>query len=283
MKMMLRTLELVIAYTLVNVLPACNETLPRSTKVHDVRASNQGEVSAAPNARQIAADVHRTAGDKHRVAEQWQQAAEEYGKSLDADPTQDKIWEMKAYCHDKAGDTNATVATLMKFAETKTNPATKAKLIRHCAYLWNQKGNLEKAEVYYLDATKVLATDDESYMWLAEIHMVKGGAKDMKADAIPDELAKAYDYCSKVVQIKPNATAAYINQRLILLKLQAHYKKQRDAAETEINALKTSKDKAKQAEAKAKFDTIQATIDDNQKKQDAVTAQLVDVMKSAPN
>ena len=227
------------------------------------------------------AKIHLAAGDKHRVASEWKEAAAEYGKSLEADPKQDKLWETKAYCHQQAGDTEGAVATLMKWAEGKTDAAEKAKLIRFCADLWKQKPDIDKAEQAYLEAVKVLPTDDESYSWLAEIHAQRGGAKDIKAQAVPAELDKAYEYYSKVVSLKPEVPNAYVNQRVVLYKYLAHYKTEKEAAEAAVKELEKDKkvEKEKLAEAQAKVEKIQASIDEKQKTLDGVSAKLAEITK----
>jgi tetratricopeptide (TPR) repeat protein len=251
MKMYVKALGLVGALALTAGLAACKEEPPSPAK------------------------VHLMAGDKHRVASAWKEAAEEYGKSLEADPKQEKVWETKAYCHQQAGDTEGAVATLMKWSETKTDPAEKAKLIRFCADLWKQNSNLEKAEAAYLEAVKALPTDDESYTWLAEIYATRGGARDMKAAPAPAALEKALEYYDKVVAIKPDNPNTYVNQRVIMYKYIEHYKKQKTDAEAEAQTFEKSKDKdakEKMEAAKAKAEKAQAAIDETQKKIDATTA-----------
>ena len=255
MKTYVKALGLVGALALVTALPACKEEPPSPAK------------------------MHLTAGDKHRVANEWKEAAEEYGKSLEADPKQEKVWETKAYSHQQAGDTEAAVATLMKWAETKSDAAEKAKLIRFAADLWRQKPNMEKAEATYLEAIKVLPTDDESYSWLGEMHAQKGGARDVKLPAVPAELDKAYEYYEKVAGIKPDKPDAYINQRVILSKYLAYYKKQKDDAEAEAKTLEKDKDKA--AEATARAEKAKTALDDTQKKLEAVTVKLTEANKKA--
>ncbi len=258
MKTYVKALGLVGAFALVTALSACKEEPPSPAK------------------------MHLQAGDKHRVADAWKEAADEYGKSLEADPKQEKVWETKAYCHQQAGDTAGAVATLMKWAETKTDAVEKAKLIRFGAELWRQKPDMEKAEAAYLDAIKVLPNDDESYTWLAEIHAQKGGARDMKLPAVPAELDKAYEYYEKVVAIKPDKPEGYVNQRVVLFKLLTFYKQQKEDAEALAKALEKDKDKEKAAAAVASAEKAKTVMDDTQKKLDAVTVKLTEVNKKNP-
>ncbi len=255
-----KALGLVGAFALVTALPACKEEPPSPAK------------------------AHLMAGDKHRVANEWKEAAEEYGKSLEADPKQEKVWETKAYSHQQAGDTEGAVDTLMKWAATKTEPAEKAKLIRFGADLWRQKPNFEKAEAVYLEALKVLPTDDESMAWIGEMHAQRGGARDMKAPAVPAELDKAYEYYEKIVAVKPDKPDAYFNMRVVLTKFLAHYKKQKEEAEVALKVLEKDKekDKDKLAEAQAKIDKAQASIDETTKKIEGVGAKLTELQKKNP-
>lgn len=258
MKTYVKALGIWGAIALMTALPACKDPPPSPAK------------------------MHLTAGDKHRVASEWKEAAEEYGKSLEADPKQEKVWETKAYCHQQAGDTEAAVATLMKWAETKTEAAEKAKLIRFGADLWRQKPNMEKAEAAYLEALKVLPTDTESLSWLGEMHSQKGGARDGKAPAVPAELDKAYGYYEKVAGITPDKPDPYINQRVILTKLKAYHAKEQTDAEALAKSLEKEKDaKDKIAEATAKAEKSKAAVEETQKKIEEVTAKLVEANKKA--
>lgn len=258
MKTYVKALGMWGAIALMAALPACKEEPPSPAK------------------------VHLTAGDKHRVASEWKEAAEEYGKSLEADPKQEKVWETKAYCHQQAGDTEAAVATLMKWAESKADAAEKAKLIRFGADLWRQKPNMEKAEAAYLEALKVLPTDTESLSWLGEMYSQKGGARDGKAPAVPADLEKGYEYYEKYAAISPDKPDPYINQRVILTKLKAYHAKEQADAEALAKSLEKEKDaKDKLAEATAKAEKSKAAVEETQKKIEAVTAKLVEANKKA--
>ncbi len=238
--------------------------------------------AAAPGCKEeppTPAKIHLQNGDKHRVAKEWKQAAEEYGKSLEADPTQDKVWETKAYCHQQDGDMDATAATLVKMAESKKDPVEKAKLMRTVANLWMQKGDMKNAEASFLEAVKLLPTDDESLSWLGEIHSQRGGARDGKAPAVPDELDKALALYEKVAGLKPDAPAAYINQRVALTKLVGYQKKIKDEAEAEATA--AGKDKDKAAAATTRADAAKAKMEELQKRMETVTAKLIEANKKA--
>jgi tetratricopeptide (TPR) repeat protein len=210
-----------------------------------------------------------------------ERAAEEYGKSLEADPKQEKVWETKAYCHQQADDTEGAVATLMKWAETKPDAVEKAKLIRFGADLWKQKGNQEKSEAAYLDAIKVLPTDDESYSWLADMYAIRGGARDVKAAAVPANLDKAYAYYGKVGELKPDSPNAFVMQRVIMTKYVAYYQKQKEDAEAEAKVFEKDKDKDKAAEATARAEKAKTEMEAAQKKIEEATAKMTEANKKA--
>jgi len=253
-----KTWGLVGALALATALPACKEEPPSPAK------------------------LHVEAGDKHRIAKEWKQAAEEYGKSLEADPKQDKIWETKAYCHQQEQDMEGTVATLTKWAETKSEPAEKAKLHRSIAAMWMQKPDMAKAEASFLEAVKIHPTDDESLSWLGEIHSQRGGARDGKADAVPAELDKALEFYDKVAKIKPDKPETYINQRVIMSKYVKYHTKQQEAAEAEAKAFeKNKKEKDKVDEATARAEKHKAAIDEYKKKIEAATAKFTEAKKKA--
>jgi hypothetical protein len=189
------------------------------------------------------------------------------------------VWETKAYCHQQDQDTDGTVATLTKWAETKTDPAEKAKMHRSIAAIWMQKPNMEKAEASFLEAVKILPSDDESLSWLGEIHSQRGGARDGNAAAVPAELDIALEYYAKVEKAKPDKPETYINQRVIYTKYSAYHKKLKDEAEAEAKANEKDKDKA--AEATARAEKHAAAMDDFKKKTEAATAKFTEASKKA--
>ncbi len=226
------------------------------------------------------ATQHRERGDTHLANSEWQKAAEEYDQSLAADPKQEKTWEKKAYAHMQAGEMDKADAALLKTLDLKPDAAKKAEVYRNLAGMYMQKANSEKAEMYFLEAVKIDPKDDTSLGWLGEMHSQKGGARDMKAPAVPDELNKAIGWYDKMIAAKPELPTAYLNKRIAVNKLLDNEKQQKAAADME--AQNAAGDKDKEAEAKARAEKHQARMDELKKQFDELTVKLVEVQKNAP-
>jgi len=225
------------------------------------------------------AKIHLDKGDEFLADNKWKEAAEEYGKSVEADPKQEKTWEKKAYCHMMAGELEASEAAALKTMEFRPEPAKKAELYRTIANMYLNKGDRDHAEKSFNEAIKVDPSDDQSMSWIAEIWSQRGGARDMKAPAVPDALSKAIEWYDKVIALKPNDPAAYANKRIALGRLMETEKVAKDAAEKA--ATDAGKDKAKADEATAEAAKHAAKMDELKKTMDETTKKLVEANKAA--
>jgi tetratricopeptide (TPR) repeat protein len=234
------------------------------------------------------AAVHQKAGDQHYGKGEWKQAAEEYGRSLEVNPKQPKVWEKKAEAHRQDGNLAAAEEALVKTVDYKTDAAQKSEVYRSLANLYVQKSyaekgdaakaNDEKAEKLFSEAVKVDPKDDVSLSWLGEIYARRGGARDMKADAVPEQLNKAMEYYDKVIAIKPELPATYINKRIVVTKYKDKEMKLKQAAEEEA---KTNKDKDKAEAAKKEAEQHQARMDELQKQFEELTKKYTEAQKAA--
>ncbi len=225
------------------------------------------------------AQIHRDAANALLQDGKWNEAAQEYAKSLEADPKQEKMWERKAYCHMQAGALEDAEAALLKMLELKTEPAAKAEVYRNIAGMYMQKTVMDKAEKYFLEASKVDPKDAMSLQWLGEIYSQRGGARDMKAPAVPESLQKALDYYDKAIAINPNEPALYLNKRIVMGKYMEDARQKKVAAEQA--AVDAGADKEKAEAAKAEAAQHQAKMDEFKKQFEEMTKKLVEVQKAA--
>jgi tetratricopeptide (TPR) repeat protein len=226
------------------------------------------------------ATQHRERGDTHLANSEWQKAVEEYEKSIAADPKQEKTWEKIAWAHMQAGEMDKADAALLKTLDLKPDPSKKAEVYRNLAGMYMQKANSEKAEKYFLEAVNIDPKDDTSLGWLGEMYSQKGGARDMKAPAVPDHLNKAIEFYDKMIAAKPELPTAYLNKRIAVNKLLDNERQQKASADME--AQNAAGDKAKEAEAKARSEKHQARMDELKTQFDDLTKKLVEVQKNAP-
>lgn len=234
--------------------------------------------TTACNKEPDAATVHRQAGDEHFRKAEWKQAAEEYGLSVQANPKQEKVWEKKAVSHQNDGNLDEAAAAILKTIDFKPDATQKAELCRGLANAYLQKGDADKSEKYFNEALKYDPKDDAALSWLGEIAASRGGARDMKAEAVPAQLDKAMEYYDKVIAIKPALPTPYLNKRIVVAKYMEQARKLKDAAEQEA---KTNKDKDKAEAAKKEAEKQQARIDELKIKFDEFTKQFSDAQKAA--
>jgi len=225
-----------------------------------------------------AAVAHRQAGDQHITKAEWKQAADEYGLSLQANPKQEKVWEKKAYAHMQDGNMAEAETAILKTIDFKPDAAQKAEVCRNLASAYLQKNDADKAEKYFNEALKYDPKDDVAMSWLGEIYSGRGGARDMKAEAIPAHLDKAIEYYDKVSAIKPELPTPYLNKRIVVAKYMDKERKLKEAAEQEA---KTNKDKEKVEAAKKEAEQHQARIEELQKKFDEYTKKFSEAQKNA--
>jgi len=236
-------------------------------------------VPACKDAPPTPAQIHLEKGDELLVAEDFKGAAEEYGKSLEADPKQEKVWEKKAHCHMQAGDMDAAQEAILHTIEFKPDPAKKAEVYRSVAGIWMSKGDKDKAEKNFIEATKIDPNDDQSLSWLGELYSQKGGARDMKAPAVPEALEKSIEWYDKAIAVKPADPAAYVNKRIAIGKLMTHFTALKDAAEKA--AQEAGKDKEKADAQTAEAEKHKARVEELKKKLDETTQKLGEVNKAA--
>jgi tetratricopeptide (TPR) repeat protein len=212
-------------------------------------------------------EAHRLKGHELYKKEQWAQAAEEYRLSLQANPQQEKLWEKLAAAYMRAGDSQKAVEALLKTVDFKPDPQAKAEVYRNVAGMLIQGPKPFEAEQYFIAAVKLEPKDDGSLLWLAEMESTRGGARNMEAAPVQEHLDKAISYYDQTIAAKPEALLAYVNKRIVLLKLMNEAKKEKGSAEAVAAALRKEPERRKEAldraaEQQARIDELKAKVDE---------------------
>ena len=221
---------------------------------------------------------HRDKANEFANQSQWKQAAEEYGASLQADPSQGELWEQKAYAHLQLKEYDQVQAAMLTLADSRTDPPKKAAVYRNIGGMWVQQGMGDKAEPFFLKAAQIDPKDDQTLNWLAEIYAQRGGARAQAAPAKPEALDKALEYLDKVVALKPNETAGYVNKRIALMKYMEYDQAQKNDAQKDAAQ---EKDAARVKELQTKGDAAQAHLDKIKKQFDEVNQKIGELAKQA--
>ncbi|MET0594538.1 MAG: hypothetical protein ABW133_17690 [Polyangiaceae bacterium] len=217
------------------------------------------------------ATEHREKAINFSNESKWKEAIDEYALSLQADPKQEKLWEEKAYAHMQLQENAPFEEAMGKLAELKPDNVKKAEIYRNVGGVFIQKGLGDEAERNFMKAVALNPKDDQSLGWIAEIWAQRGGARAMGVPAKPEALDKALEYTDKVIALKPDETAGYINKRIALTKYIDFYMQQKMAADKDAIG---EKDKAKRAEFLAKGDAVMPMIDKYKKMLEDTSAKL---------
>ena len=224
------------------------------------------------------AEQHREKANEFANQSHWKEAAEEYGASLQADPSQGELWEQKAYAHLQLKQYDEVEKAMLKLADSRTDPPKKAAVYRNIGGMWVQQGMGDKAEPFFLKAAQIDPKDDQTLNWLAEIYAQRGGARAQAAPAKPEALDKALEYLDKVVALKPNETAGYVNKRIALMKYMEYDQAQKNDAQKDAAQ---EKDAARVKELQTKGDAAQAHLDKIKKQFDEVNQKIGELAKQA--
>lgn len=222
------------------------------------------------------ATEHREKAINFANQSQWKEAIEEYAQSLQADPKQEKLWEEKAYAHMQLQENEPFEQAMVKLAELKPDNVKKAEIYRNIGGVFVQKGLADEAEKNFMKAVALNPKDDQSMGWIAEIWAQRGGARAMGVPAKPEALDKALEYIDKVIALKPDETAGYINKRIALTKYLDYWQQQKASADKDAVA---EKDKEKRKEHLARGDAAMPNIEKYKKMLDETSKGLAEAAK----
>jgi tetratricopeptide (TPR) repeat protein len=236
------------------------------------------------------AKEHRVKGTNFLADKNYAEAVKEYEESLKIDPTQEKVWEKKAFAHLQAGQTDQAAEAGLKMVDFAKTPAEKGDAYRNVAAMYVKNGPLAKAEQYFQEALKLNPKDTDALSWIAEVHSQRGGARSMSAPAVPEELEKALKVYDQVIAINPDSANTYLNKRIVMAKYMEHEKSLRDAADQEAVLAGTPEKGQKKvsaealervAAAKASSAAHAARIDELQTQFNELTKQFGEATKRA--
>ena len=204
------------------------------------------------------AAVHRALGNEYARKAEWAAAATEYGLSLQANPRDRKVWELKANAHLRLGQFREAAESLAKPAEYTSDPSAKAESYRLVAGMYVEQREFETAEKAFAEALKFDPRDENSLSWLGEIASARGGARSMSDPPDPVWLMKAISYYERVIALNPENLFAYVNKRIALTKYMVLEEQERALAEKLIQLGR--KDPSKVAAAQTRLTESTARI-----------------------
>jgi tetratricopeptide (TPR) repeat protein len=217
------------------------------------------------------AAVHRALGNDAARKGDWKAAATEYGLSLEANPRDPKVWQLKANAHMKLDQLSEAAECLAKPAEYTSDPAAKAEAYRLVASMYVDHAQFAEAEKAFGQALKFNPNDELALQWLAELASVRGGARKMTDPADPTWLKQAITYYDQVIKVNPENLFAYANKRVALSKYMEFKQKEKAQAERLIqlehkDAARVAAARTQVAESSTLIEGFQKEIDELSKK-----------------
>ncbi len=222
------------------------------------------------------AAVHRALGNDAARKADWATAATEYGLSLQANPKDKKVWELKANAHIRLNQVREAAECLKKPAEYTSDPAAKAESYRLVAAMYVEQREFADAENAFAEAVKFDPKDEDSLSWLGEIASARGGARSMSDRPDPVMLMKAIGYYEKVIALNPENLFAYVNKRIALTKYMVIEEQEKALAEKLIQLER--KNPAKVAAAQTRLTESAARIDGYNKEIEVLSKKIKELV-----
>jgi hypothetical protein len=216
--------------------------------------------------------THREAADELLRQSDFAGAAAEYVQSLAADPRQEKLWEKLAYCRAKTGEKRLAAEALVKVAELRPEDARKAEAYRNAAGIFLQgtdRAERAEAERYLVEAVRLEPRDDASLTWLGALAAERGGAQPEGGTVVPAELDKAIGWYAKLIALRPEANAPYLNRRVVLVRYLSYL-----ADERRLEAKRLRKGGAEAADAAERIARLDAKAAELQRLLDETNQRL---------
>jgi len=218
------------------------------------------------------AAAHRALGNEYARKDDWAAAAREYGLSLQSNPNDRKVWELKANAHLKLGQLREAGESLAKPAEYTSDPNAKAEAYRLVASMYVEHSEFAEAEKAFNEVLKFDPRDELSLSWLGEFASTRGGARLATAPADPVWLTKAIAYYDKVIAVNPENFFAYVNKRIAINKYIMFEQQEKAQAERLIQLER--RDASKAAAARTRLTESTARIEDFQKTSDELSKKI---------
>jgi len=207
--------------------------------------------------------LHRALGNEYARKADWAAAAREYGLSLQANPHERKVWELKANAHLRLGQLRQAAESLAKPAEYTSDPIAKAEAHRLVASIYVEHREFDEAEKAFAEAFKFDARDELTLSWLGEFASARGGARSMRDPPDPVWLMKAIAYYDQAISLNPNNIFTYVNKRIAINKYIVFEQQEKALAERLMQLER--RDASKVAAALTRLTESTARIEDCEK------------------
>ncbi len=207
--------------------------------------------------------LHRALGNEYASKDDWAAAASEYGLSLQANPHERKVWELKANAHLKLGQVRQAAESLAKSAEYTSDPSAKAEAYRLAASVYIEHGDIDQAEKAFAEAFKFEPRDELTLSWLGEIASARGGARSPTDPPDPAWLTKAIAYYDQAIALNPDNLFSYVNKRIAIKKCIVFEQQEKALADRLINLER--KDASKVTAARTRLTETTARIENFEK------------------
>ena len=222
------------------------------------------------------AAVHRALGNEYARKAEWAAAASEYGLSLQANPHDRKVWELKANAHLRLGQLREAAESLTKPAELTSDPSAKAEAYRLVASMYVENKELDEAEKAFAQAFKFDPRDELSLSWLGEFASARGGARSMADPPDTVWLAKAIAYYDRVIALNPDNLFAYVNKRIAITKYIVFEEQEKALADRLVTLER--RDAVKVAAARTRLTEATARIDEFQKENEKLSKKIKELV-----
>jgi len=215
--------------------------------------------------------LHRALGNEYARKADWAAAAREYGLSLQANPHDRKVWELKANAHLRLGQLRQAAESLGTQAEYTSDPIAKAEAYRLVASMYVEHREFGEAEKAFAEALKFDPRDELSLSWLGEFASVRGGARSAKDPPDPAWLTKAIAYYDQAILVNPNNLFTYVNKRVAINKYIVFEQQEKALADRLLqlerrNASKVAAARTRLTESTARIEDFEKEIEELSKK-----------------
>ena len=162
--------------------------------------------------------LHRTLGNDYASNGDWAAAAKEYGLSLQANPREPRVWQLKANAQLNLGQTGEAAESLAKSAEYASDVNAKAEAYRLVAGMYVDRREFVEAEKAFVETLKFAPRDELALAWLGEIASARGGARLVSDPPDPAWLTRAIAYYDQAISVNPKNLFSYVNKRIAIHK-----------------------------------------------------------------
>jgi tetratricopeptide (TPR) repeat protein len=219
--------------------------------------------------------LHRALGNEYARKADWAAAAGEYGLSLQANPHDRKVWELKANAHLRLGQLRQAAESLGKPAEYTSDPIAKAEAYRLVASIYIEHREFAEAEKAFAEALKFDPRDELALSWLGEFASTRGGARSPNDPPDPAWLAKAIAYYDQVILLNPSNLFAYVNKRIAIHKYIVFEQQEKALADRLIQLER--RDASKVAAARTRLTEATARIEDFEQRIEELSKKITEV------